>query len=122
MNLVFKVSIIGVVLFFLHVLLNYILSITIEFKLICVLQLFYSASLLFSCLYVVKKNREDKEKLWVAYLTVVSVKFFLTLGFIYFIKSFFGIEKTEALVHIFLWFFIYLFFEVKIIMKEVKKA
>ncbi len=54
----------------------------------------------FPCLYVINQYKKDNEKLWIGYITVVSVKFFVILGFIYLMTELFDISKIEALNHV----------------------
>lgn len=119
-NLILRISIISFILTFIHVVINRLFTNSVQLELIAVLHLFFFVGLMFSSLYAIKIYKLNKEKLWLAYLTNIFIKFFLILGFIYFVKSYYSISKINALLHIFSWFFIYLFFEVRIILKEVK--
>ena len=115
-----KLTFVSLTLLITHLVLNFLIEKSITYPAILGFHLFYSLTLFFSILYIKKGILKDSERIWVNYLSIVSIKFFLFLGFVFGMKWCFEISKTQALVHVFLWFFIYLFVEVKLILEELK--
>jgi len=116
-----RIYIISIALVFLHLLINLFVPNPISNLAIETIHLFYFSFLLFLQFYMQKKSNEETVKVWTAYLTTIIVKFFIFLLFIYSLKEYFNITRSQALFNIFLWFFIYLFLEVKMIVDSLKK-
>lgn len=115
-----KLTVVSLTLLIVHLGLNFLIENSISFIVVFGFHSFYWLTLFLSVLYIKKGLLKDTERVWVDYLSVVSIKFFLFLGFIFGMKWCFEINKIQALVHVFLWFFIYLFVEVKLILDELK--
>ena len=116
----YKLTIVSLVLLTAHLILNLLINDSISFVAVLSLQLFYSITLFFAVSYIKRGLLKDSERVWVIYLGIVSIKFFVFLGFIFGMKWYFEINKVQALIHVFLWFFIYLFIEVKFILNELQ--
>lgn len=116
----YKLTIVSLVLLTVHLVLNLLINDSISFVAVLSLQLFYSITLFFAVSYIKRGLLKDSERVWVIYLGIVSIKFFVFLGFIFGMKWYFEINKVQALIHVFLWFFIYLFIEVKFILNELQ--
>lgn len=85
-----------------------------------IIHLFYFISLFLACYYVINQYNKSEDKLWIAYLLVVTIKFFISLGFVYLVKEVYKIGKIQALVHLFIWFFAYLLIEVLLIVNSIR--
>lgn len=116
----YKLTIVSLVQLIAHLILNLLINDSISFVAVFSLQLFYSITLFFAIFYIKRGLLKDSERVWVIYLGIVSIKFFVFLGFIFGMKWCFEINKIQALIHVFLWFFIYLFIEVKLILNELQ--
>lgn len=115
-----KLSVICFVLLTVHLMLNFLVVEPISFLSLLGFQMFYALSLFLSVLYMKKGIKKDSSRIWINYMSIVSIKFFVFLGFVFGMKSYFEISKIQALTHVFSWFFIYLFIEVKLILSEIK--
>lgn len=116
----YKLSLVYLVLLTTHVILNFLIIESINISALLGFQLFYGVTLFLSVFYMKTGMKKDSSKLWINYMSIVSIKFFLFLGFIFGMKWYFEISKIQALIHVFIWFFIYLFIEVKLILREIK--
>ena len=108
-----EIYIFGCVTLLTHLAINLTSITPIELPALLSIQFFFFTFLLFVKGYMVKKKEKDASRLWVDYIFIVTIKFFIFLVFIYFLKNYFEIKKQEALIHIFLWLFIYLFYEIR---------
>jgi len=119
-SIFFKLSVICFFFLIVHLSLNILVPKPVSFFVVIDLQLYYSLTLFLSVLYIVKGIKKDPNRLWVNYMVIITVKFFLFLGFVFGLQWYFKISKMQALINVFVWFFIYLFIEVKLIINEIK--
>lgn len=115
-----KLGGIGVLICLVHILINYLLAIKVSLSFIVCLHLFYLVFLVLTNWIIAKKSVKNYDRVWVVYIGIASIKFFTFLGYIYWLKTAFEISKTQALLHVFLWFFVYTLIEIKALMKILK--
>jgi len=113
------ISIFGALMLLSHLIINQITPYPISIYTLIGIQAFFFGFLIFVMTYMSQKKKKDAARLWVDYLFIVTLKFFIFLIFIFFLKKYLGITKSQALPHIFLWFFLYLFYEVKTLINKI---
>ncbi len=114
-----EIYIFGITMLLMHLLINQITSAPIALQAIISIQLFFFSSLIIVKSYMTRKMKKDSARLWTYYLASFFLKFFIFLFFIYQFKNYFEITKQQALLHIFLWYFVYLFYEMRMLVKEI---
>jgi hypothetical protein len=115
-----KLTFFSLILFVVHLVLNLLVAEPISFFLVVILHFFYYITLVFSVSFMKTGDPKDSSRIWINFLVTVFVKFAVFLGFILGIKTYFEISKTQALLHVFIWFFIYFFIEMKMILETIK--
>ncbi len=115
-----KITLFALVLLGLHLLLNYWFF-TIDFRAVLAVQFTLFALLLFSVFYVKRKKEKEPDRVWVAYTFIVSLKFLVILTGVYFLNKWIPIPKKLAIPFVFIWFFAYLYFEVRLLLGLLKE-
>lgn len=116
-----KLTIFGCVCFLLHYIINYLLTTRLPLLFICLWHLTLFITLLISNLYIIKKMQIAQDKIWINYVVSSMLRYILFLFLLYFYKEIFNIQKNQVLIHVFIWFFAYLTFEITQLTKEIKK-
>ncbi len=114
----YKIFIVGLALTVTHLLINQITPYPIQLSALFSVQLFFLSFLLFVKTFMAKQNKKDSSKVWANYILIMGLRFVLVLLFVYLMKNYFDVKTQQALLHIFLWFFIYFFYEIKILKKN----
>lgn len=111
-GVIYKLVLLSVIFFIAHFLLNLFLVSPIELNFIISLHSFFVLFLLGLHFIMQKAAKKKYDRLWVYYIGSVSLKFFSFLGVLFLLKQVFEVNKSQVLVHAFLWFFLYLIVEV----------
>lgn len=119
-NSLSKLSLISLILFLIHAAMNLLIPEPINFLAVVLLHLFFSLSIFLTVFYMKRGKQKDANQIWVSYVFTILMKFGFFLNFIFAIKYYFEVSKAQALLHIFVWFFIYFYIEVKMILEVVK--
>ncbi len=115
-----KITLFALILLGLHLLLNF-LFFYIDYRAVLAVQVTLFALLLFSVLYVKHKKEKEPDRIWVAYTFIVSMKFLVILVGVYFLNKWFPIPKKLAIPSVFIWFFAYLYYEVRLLLNLLKE-
>lgn len=119
-GVVYKLVLLSFVFFIAHCLLNLLVANPVDVKFVISLHSFFALFLLGMYFIMQKAAKKKYDRLWVFYMGSVSIKFFSFLVVLYLLKKVFVIDKSQALLHVFLWFFMYLIVEVLFMIKLLK--